>query len=177
MKGRKKEPRILHAIKGTDRADRRNEAEPVTPARAPRRPAWLDGRSRGGRLWKDLAELLAEMRVMTPADEHALALLSDALAEYVELRAWVRRNGRTYESVWALGEDDDDADADGGVVMRKMRRPNPEVAMYQDAFKRVRSLLPEFGLTPSARARLKAAPEKVPDELRDFLGSKPGRTA
>ncbi len=166
MRGRKKEPTRLHEVKGTTRRDRANDAEPVPPPRPPQIPAWLDGRSRAGRLWKEIGALLDEMGVMTSADEHAVAMLCDALSEYVECREYVKKHGLTYESVVMVEV------ADGEERERRIVRPRPEVAMYQDAFKRVKSLLPEFGLTPSARARLKAEPKKAPDELADFLSSR-----
>jgi len=37
---------------------------------------------------------------------------------------------------------------------------NPSVKIASDAGKRARSLMVEFGLTPSARSRLKAAPQE-----------------
>jgi len=110
------------------------------------------------------------MGIMTAADEQLIALGADRLADYVRASLYLREHGDTYESyVMVDGEDGERA------VARKMRRPNPEVAMKQAAFRDVMKVLSEVGMTPTARARLKAAPDRVPDELEDFL--RKGRTA
>ena len=47
--------------------------------------------------------------------------------------------------------------------------PRPEVAIRSDAWKRHKSMLVEFGLTPSARTRVAANPEQKSGKLERFL--------
>lgn len=103
---------------------------------------------------------------MTVADGTALSLLADAMAEYVEARRVVTREGPTYvrESVAR--------DAEGNAVIVQIIRTRPEVAIASDAWKRVRAMLAEFGLTPSSRGRVKAGgPAAAADPFAEYLSN------
>src|SRR4029077_367520 len=132
---RPRKPSALHVLQGTDRKDRANPAEPhpdlLAPDAAP--PARLT--PQGKRAWNELRPLLGSMKVLTTADPAALALLCDALSEYLVARAVIRRLGQTYE-------------AKDRIYAR------PEVVIASDAWRRAKLMLTEFGLTPASRAKV-----------------------
>jgi P27 family predicted phage terminase small subunit len=97
------------------------------------------------------------MGVLTTADKTGLALLCEALAEYLEARQVIADAGAlTYES----------ETKQGGVMIRA----HPAAALASDAFRRAVAVAKEFGLTPAARARVEAEPETDADPLEEFLG-------
>ena len=78
---RPRKPSSLHLVQGTDRKDRRNDAEPeplllndLTP------PAHLSPRSAA--VWTEVAPMLRRVQVLTEADVIALEMLCDAVADY-----------------------------------------------------------------------------------------------
>lgn len=178
--GRPRKPSALKVLQGTDRPDRANPDEPIPPSGPVKPPPWLHGRGRTA--WKWIAPLLEDMRVLTTADPHALALLCDAYAEYIECRQVVRKLGATYESrvvrasTRRVAADDDQADgddfdaADWSVIIR----PRPEVKMASDAWRRVQRMLVEFGLTPSSRSKVKAGGTAEADPFEEFLSGNRG---
>ena len=146
--GRPAKPTALKALQGTARPDRINPHEPQPPVIVEAHPpAWLKGRGR--KAWRELAGMLGDMRILTVPDQPALSLLCDAYGEYIEARAVVQREGMTYES----------KTMNGSIVRRR-----PEVEIAADAWRRTAAMLQQFGLTPSARAKVSAAPEGVPDD-------------
>ena len=50
-----------------------------------------------------------------------------------------------------------------------MIRPHPAVAVRQDAWKRVVTLLRDFGMTPSARTRVSGGDAPTDDPLEAFF--------
>lgn len=97
------------------------------------------------------------MGLLTTADPHALALLCDAYAEYLDCRAQIKRVGRVYKVKTKTGE----------MVMTR-----PEVGMAADAWRRVLRMMTEFGLTPSSRAKIHATPPADADPFEDYLSGR-----
>jgi phage terminase small subunit len=79
-------PSALKILQGTDRADRRNPAEPKPPVGAVP-PPWLPRNGPARSAWRRLAPALTATRVLTVADSEALALACIALADFLEARA------------------------------------------------------------------------------------------
>lgn len=106
------------------------EPEVVIPKPAPGLTA--AGRKR----WNEVATILAGMRVMTSADV-------DALQFYVE--SWLRWRKATNK-----------VRKDGEVILSPKKYPiqNPWLAIANKAQDQCNKYLIEFGLTPSARARV-----------------------
>jgi len=104
-------------------------------------PSHLRGVARDA--WVRIGAQLAALRVITDADGAALELLSLAYAEYRRALAVVERRGATYATRTA-----------NGLIVRK----RPEVGIAGDAWRRVKAMLVEFGLTPAARTRVASAP-------------------
>lgn len=146
------QPTALKVLRGNPGRRPLPPHEPQPPAGDPKAPGWLRSRARG--FWRRLLPTVQVMRVMTVADDQALALLCDALAEYVDCRRVVRERGAVCQ-----------VETKRGLV----ERPRPEVAMAQDAWRRAQRMLMEFGLTPSARTRVHAAPAQESDALTEYL--------
>ena len=139
--GTKSLPTAVKKLRGTLRPGRVNKAEPQVPAGIPKRPPWLKDRISIG-LWKELAYLLGNMRVLTVADTAALCLLCSTYAEWRRASEIVRTEGFTYEVKTREGE--------------VTHRRRPEVEAAANAAERLRRLLVEFGLTPSSRVKVHA---------------------
>ena len=90
--------------------------------------------------FKHLSGQLGRLGVLSELDGYALQMLADAWEDYTAARDVVRRLGATYETITEAGQ--------------IMIRPRPEVAMYQNAWDRMKKIIGEFGLTPSSRAKL-----------------------
>ena len=77
---------------------------------------------------------------------------AEAWEDYKAARSIIKKLGPTYESETATGT---------------IRRPNPEVAIMQEAWNRVFKLIQHFGLTPSSRARVGKSEEV--EDIDDLL--------
>lgn len=152
MVGRKPKPTALKVLQGNPGKRPLNKREPKPPAGMPKCPTWLDGMARAA--WLELAPLLEQTKVVTESDRKALELLCDAYSEYRRTREIVRKQGATYEAL-----------TEGGSIMI---RPRPEVTMAQDAWKRVRAMLQEFGLTPSSRSKIQVVQDAAEDPYEAF---------
>jgi len=106
-------------------------------------------------LWRWLSPRLDEMQTLTQVDGPALELLCDAYAEYRTAREVITRDGATYEAV-----------TEAGATMHRVR---PEVAIASDAWRRVRAMLTEFGLTPSSRSKVSMLGAVPNDPFEDYL--------
>lgn len=87
--------------------------------------------------WKRVVKLLAKQRVLGELDIAALTIYATSFADYREAQQRIDQNGTVVE----------------GPTGQPMK--NPYMAVLKESWDRIRVLLPEFGLTPSARARLK----------------------
>lgn len=159
MKGRKPLPTQMKIVRGNPGKRSLNASEPKAKRGQPPRPSFL-GR-RGNEAWVEISALLDDMKVLTLADGPALALLCATYDDYREARDVVDEHGMTYEST---------NDLTGTTTIRA----RPEVAIMSDAAKRLRMLLVEFGLTPSARSRLHVGGDAPEDPLDEFLGRRAG---
>jgi P27 family predicted phage terminase small subunit len=151
--GRPHKPTILKVITGTDRPHRANRDEPLPGIANPEPPISVRGSSR--RVWRWLAPMLIQLRVLTDADWIELGLGCDAMSDYLAYRATILKEGAVYQTLTATGE--------------TMIRPRPEVAMASDAWRRADHIFSAFGLNPSARAKVKAQAEEVIDPMEAFL--------
>jgi P27 family predicted phage terminase small subunit len=149
-------PSALRVLSGNASKRSINKSEPKPPTGSVAPPSWLSGGSLDA--WDQIAPIVEGMKVLTVADAHSLALGCDAYAEVVELRAYLRENGRVYESRHFQ------MDADGNTFERVIIRPRPEVSMMQDAWKRARAMFQEFGLTPSSRSRIKTGEPQAEED-------------
>jgi P27 family predicted phage terminase small subunit len=82
------------------------------------------------------------MGVLTEADTLALEMLCESYADYLTARAELKEIGSNYYETTTK---------DGSI----MHRLHPAVSVMQDADRRIKGWLIEFGETPSARSRLR----------------------
>jgi P27 family predicted phage terminase small subunit len=148
MRGRKPKPTALKVVQGNPGRRPLNKLEPKPEPGIPVCPSWLS--SKGKFAWKEISTLLGDMRVLTKADRKALELLCDAYSEYRDARAVIQKDGATYEAITEAGS----------IIVRS----RPEVAISSDAWRRVKTMLSEFGLTPSSRSRI-----QVPDKKKSSV--------
>ena len=144
---------MLRVLKGNPSKRALNDAEPKPAPSTLRPPSWLPG-GRARTFWRRFAPMLDGMRVLTQADEDALALLCQELATYVELQRFLRQHGRTYEVETKTGS--------------LMLMPRPEVGMANAAWSNAVKLMDRFGLNPAYRSKLKADVEQDVDPLEEL---------
>jgi P27 family predicted phage terminase small subunit len=139
---RPSKPTHLRLVQGTLRANRHAiRAEPAAAPvlETPEPPAHLPGQA--AECWRRVVPLLSGMGVLADTDILAVERLCMCWQELQDADlALEMLGGTTYES----------RSAKNGF----MRRSHPEVAQRADAERRLLALFGQFGLTPSARARL-----------------------
>jgi P27 family predicted phage terminase small subunit len=141
VRGRKPTPTALHLLRGNPGKRRRNLREPAPPPVAADLPPpdWLHADAQHE--WRRLAPMLGRLGVLTETDV-------DALAAYCE--AWVTWKSAT-QKLRQFGLVIKTRDGDPPVV-------SPYVKIAHHAMAQMRSFLVEFGMTPSARARVQVTP-------------------
>ena len=130
-----------------------NKAEPRPPRGVPPMPKHLPETAR--QLWRWLAPRLDDSQVLTKVDGPALELLCDAYAEYRAARAVIEAQGATYGL---------DTEVGGTMV-----RTRPEVGIAADAWRRMRAMLTEFGLTPASRSKVSMVGAVPEDPFEEYL--------
>jgi P27 family predicted phage terminase small subunit len=146
-RGRKPKPTAMLKASDTFRKDRHENRLEATGR--PDQPIFSTSKDTFDWLVKHLDDL----GVIAEIDAIALQMISDAWEDYQASRAVIRQLGPTYTTTNAQGDE--------------MHRPRPELALMQESWNRLKKMLPEFGLTASARAKLNA-PEKI-ESLEDLL--------
>ena len=160
MKGRKPLPDEQKKLKGTLRKSRVNKNKPE-PARVATSAGPYKLNARAQLAWDELAPQLEKSRVLTEGDLQWLKLLCEAIAEYDSLynRLWIKQaNGQVeYEPIknfYQIYEKGSKKKlAFPTLIATKLK---PEVALIAENRKFQKSLLAEFGLTPSSRAKVTA---------------------
>src|SRR5579859_4508596 len=110
-----------------------NTGEPMPPKLMPTPPDWLEADALVE--WSRVAQDLYDIGVLTKVDRTALAAYCQAYARWVECEKSISLNGITMQGRLGLS-------------------PRPEVGMAQKWLGIIKQYCAEFGLTPSARARM-----------------------
>ena len=147
--GRKPIPTQIKKMQGTLEKSRVNKAEPDLPVSIPKIPDYFD--KYAIEAFEFLGVKTYEMRIVTEADKMALELLAESYSEYRKAIEIIKDKGLTYSI----------RDRSGNEIIK----PRPENLIKDKAMNRMRSLLTEFGLTPSSRARVNA---KEKNEISDL---------
>lgn len=161
MPGRPPKPTSLKVLQGNPGKRPLNEHEPAPEQGRPTRPAWLSKDAR--RYWSSAIRMLSEMGVLTRVDGTAVALMCNALAEYVEAAAEVDKRGLVLEET-RYSKDGD--------VLGESIKANPAVQARADAWRRVNLMLQQFGLTASSRAKIKVEKPQEEDEFDALMRRK-----
>ena len=153
MPGPPKTPTHLALVKGNPSKRAANNAEPKPASGVPPVPKHFD---KMGKYWfKRIGEELDAVGVMTTLDGKALELLIEAYTEYRQHCDVLAEEGYTYKTVSATGED--------------IVKAHPAAVMKSDAWKRIRAMLGEFGMTPASRSKVGAKGPAEADPLDEFL--------
>ena len=153
MSGPPKTPTHLALVKGNPSKRTINKAEPKPASGVPPVPKHFD---KMGKYWfKRIGEELDAVGVMTTLDGKALELLIEAYTEYRQHCDVLAEEGYTYKTVSATGED--------------IVKAHPAAVMKSDAWKRIRAMLGEFGMTPASRSKVGAKGPAEADPLEEFL--------
>lgn len=127
-------PTPLKILEGNPGHQKLNRSEPRPRPVAPKCPSWLSKEAK--REWRRIAPALERLGLLTEIDGAALAGYVQSYSTWKVATEAILENGLTYES------------ANGNV------RQRPEVVIASKALAEVRQFCQEFGLTPSARARM-----------------------
>jgi len=155
MRGRKPLPTALKLVRGNPGKRKLNQEEPQPAAVAPECPDFLDETAQAE--WRRIVPELLALGVLCRIDRAALAAYC---------KAWSR---------WVAAEEK--ISQQGEIVKSPSGQPiqNPFLGVANKALKQMKEFLVEFGLTPSSRSRVKAAPAKQVDPMEEFLQRGPKR--
>ena len=156
MAGRRPLPTALKILTGNPGKRKLNRREPKGRPGVPACPKHVRGLAQEA--WYRLGGQLATLRVLTDADGTALELCCLAYQEYRAALAVLQRRGTTYATRTA-----------NGMIIRR----RPEAAAASDAWRRVKGMLIELGLTPSARTKVTTTDLPTGDAVDEFLFGRP----
>lgn len=139
-RGRKPTPTHLRLVSGKIGKRPLNLQEPKAPQGRPSCPAHASDKAR--ETWGYVCGILEDMGVLSVIDAVAIEMLCEAYADFVAASKALRD----------FGSDFYETATESGSIMY---RAHPALAKKQDADRRIRGWLAEFGLTPSARSRIK----------------------
>lgn len=102
-----------------------------------------------------MADELDAIGVMSQLDARALELLVEAYTEYRHHCDTLEVEGYTYRTKTQSGD--------------VLIKAHPAAIMKADAWKRLRAMLGEFGMTPASRSKVNAKGPDVVDPLTEFM--------
>jgi len=156
MAGRKPIPTNLKILRGNPGRRPLPKNEPEISAGIPDPPKHLGGKAK--KEWKRITPELARAGLLTKIDGTALAAYCDCFAQWAEASAKIKKQGMTIET-----------EKNGPVI-------SPYLKISNAAVDRMRQFLVEFGMTPSSRSKVKAAPApEKPQEGEDYFGWAEGK--
>jgi len=161
--GRKRKSPELKALAGTTRVDRENVVG-VAPSDAPMiAPLHLSDLAQLH--FASIAQILIEQKRSSAHYAEHVALLAQRLEQIQRYQAVLEMSGDTFEteSAKAIGKGDN-----ARVVVTRMVRARPEVAMLSDAMRHTQSLLSELMLNPAAALRIASGHKPEAGAFDDF---------
>lgn len=151
MKGRKPTPTAVKVLRGNPgRRPVDITGEPRPDSSIPHCPAHLNDEAK--REWRRMVKKLHEAGLFTYIDKAALAMYCQAWGRWVEAEEKLEKHGSIMKT------------KNGNLIQ------NPYLAVANRAMKQLKEMAAEFGMTPSARTRVKAIePEYEQLSLVDAL--------
>ena len=147
--GRKPVPTAIKLLRGNPGKRPLNSREAAPPVAVPACPGHLATEAK--REWRRTGRQLAQHGLLTVIDRAAFAAYCQAWARWLDAEDKLREFGVVIKG------------AKGGLV------PSPYLRIAEVAIHQMHKLLVEFGMTPSARSRIAAAPrEDSADDVRFF---------
>jgi P27 family predicted phage terminase small subunit len=159
MRGRKPIPTRLKILKGSQQPI--NYQEPSLPPGRPDCPEHLDQLAR--QEWDRLVPIVERMGILTEAEGGALMLYCECYSKWMRARADIAKRGLLIECTRVIESKRKETIQTFGKVIA-----NPAVNIEIQMSRLMKEILIEFGLTPSARSRIKTG-EVRGDRLSDFL--------
>lgn len=142
--GRLKKPIALKKQEGTFRKDRDGQKLDL-PASLPILPDYISDDAQS--YYLGIASKLHKMNLINDVDQTALVLLAEAYDDYRKAKEYIDKNGDVYSVTNQAGE-----------ILYKL---HPKARIMAESWGRVKKMLSEFGLTPSARAKLNAVENNI----------------
>lgn len=144
-------PTAILAARGSWRA-KENKNEPQPELGTPKKPNWLKGDAK--KCWEALVPQLKIMGVLSKIDGNALSRYCKMWGDWRKLDQFLEKNGSTFP----LKKD--------GVIYEIKQFPQSKMA--QQIRDQLLRLEKEFGLTPSARARMTTEIQDKPIDKGNF---------
>ena len=157
--GRKRTDPALKLLAGTNRQDREislGDDVPLGPMIAPMHLGDLEQL-----IFGSIATVLEEQKRASPHFTEHVALLAVRLAQIQRLKAVLEMEGDTFTS-------ETPKLAGKKIVVSRMVRARPEVAMLSDAMRQAQSLIGELMLNPSAALRIASGHKPEAGAFDDF---------
>nr|WP_310615839.1 phage terminase small subunit P27 family [Pantoea cypripedii] len=153
MPGPSKTPSHLQLVRGNPSKRAINKNEPKPPSGVPPTPKHF---TKQGKYWfKRMADELDAIGVITLLDGKALELLVEVYTEYRHHCEVLDQEGYTYKVETMTGD--------------VLIKAHPSAGMKSDAWKRIRAMLGEFGMTPATRSKINTGGADEVDPLAEFL--------
>jgi P27 family predicted phage terminase small subunit len=146
MMGRPPLPTHIKLVQGTARPHRLNPNEPKPPLAVPEPPTHLTEQEKAKFI--SMAEMLVRRGVMTELDAGALARYATAWCRWVDAEAEIKKRGLVVKT-------------SADFVIQ-----NPFLAVANRCMNQMAQIESEFGLTPSARTRIRM--EELTGEIDPF---------
>lgn len=138
-------PTPILKLTGSNRVTKKREAAEVRgPEGVPDVPAWLSKDER--KAWNALAPMLDQMGVLTRVDGHAFGRYCRLWSRWRKAEEFIDQHGEMYPLKNDAGQ-------------TKCFQQWPQVAIAHRLATQLTRLEQEFGMTPSARARIQIAPK------------------
>lgn len=148
--GRKSLPTQLKILRGNPGRKPLNRAEPKP---AVGQPDPLDALTSGGLAhFRDLTARLSAVRVLTVNDGPALSSLAQSIADYEQATTQLAEMGKV-------------------IITERGAVKNPWTTIQKQAQDAMQRGFADFGLTPSSRSKIVAAPAGKDDEEERFFGT------
>ena len=150
MMGRPPLPTHIKLVKGTARPHRLNPDEPKPPLVVPEPPSHLSEQEKAK--FTSTAEMLVRRGVMTELDAGALARYAVVWCRWVDAEAEIKKRGPVVKTT------------SDNIIQ------NPFLAVANKCMVQMAQIESEFGLTPSARSRIRMEmPSDTVDPFEEFL--------
>ena len=152
LRGPKAKPKEMKIAAGTFRADRCSQNPPAPQRGIPDTPAQLRGKHKEA--WEVFALQLDDVGVLSKLDGPALELLANTYVLYIEAAQKVAEHG----PVWMQK-------GEGNIPECAI---NPYYKIMSEEHVRLRQILAEFGMTPSARTRVEKIVDPADKKMSPF---------
>ena len=157
--GRKRKAPELKALTGNSRPDRENSVGMPAAEGVMVCPMHLSDLAQ--LIFGSIAAILIEQERASPHYAEHVALLAQRLEQIQRYQAVLEVEGDTFISESAKK-------VDGELVVTRMVRARPEVAMLSDAMRHAQSLLAELMLNPAAALRISSGNKPVANPFDDL---------